>query len=127
MSLRDAGRRGCWAPAHVIGQSGDGPNDGVQAVNHILHLTCRYRPVAHFTLADQGLYDSGRSFSESKAHGNGDLDLNADRFPQQVDAVLAARDAFLDVCWEVLAYTACWWQVRRRIREGCLLREQAER
>ncbi|OUD00540.1 hypothetical protein [Streptomyces swartbergensis] len=58
----------------------------------------------------------------------GDLNLNekrADRFQRQTDTVVAARDAFLDICREDLAYTARWWQVRRRIKERRFLREQA--
>ncbi|GGU66985.1 hypothetical protein [Streptomyces lavendofoliae] len=68
--------------------------------------------------------------AETLVAATGDLDLNernADRFQQQAEAVVAARDAFLDVCREDLAYTARWWQVRRRIKERRFLREQAER
>ncbi|MEH0549162.1 hypothetical protein QA802_40770 [Streptomyces sp. B21-105] len=67
--------------------------------------------------------------AETLVAATGDLDLNeksADRF-QQADAVVAAQDAFLDVCREDLAYTARWWQVRRRIKDRRFLREQAER
>ncbi|MCX2928407.1 hypothetical protein [Streptomyces sp. NEAU-W12] len=68
--------------------------------------------------------------AETLVAATGDLDLNeksADHFQQQAGAVVAARDAFLDVCREDLAYTARWWQVRRRIKERRFLREQAER
>ncbi|MGP3991781.1 hypothetical protein [Streptomyces sp. 3N207] len=68
--------------------------------------------------------------AETLVAATGDLDLNAksaDRFQQQADAVVAARDAFLDVCREDLAYTARWWQIRRRIKERRFLRKQAER
>ncbi|MFK4024665.1 hypothetical protein [Streptomyces sp. SM1] len=68
--------------------------------------------------------------AETLVAATGDLDLNernADRFQQQAEAVVAARDAFLDVCREDLAYTARWWQVRRRIKEHRFLRKQAER
>ncbi|MFE5143940.1 hypothetical protein ACFRDV_41045 [Streptomyces fagopyri] len=60
----------------------------------------------------------------------GDLDLNeknTDLFEQQVKAMVATRDAFLDVCREDLAYTARWWQVRRQIKERRFPREQAKR
>jgi hypothetical protein len=41
--------------------------------------------------------------------------------------LVAARDAFLEVWWEDLVYTARWWQIRRRMKERRFLREQAER
>ncbi|MCZ7434757.1 hypothetical protein [Streptomyces sp. WMMC1477] len=49
---------------------------------------------------------------------------NADRFQRQAGTVVAARDAFLGICWEDLAYTSRWWQVRRRIKERRFLRGQ---
>ncbi|MEU6540975.1 hypothetical protein [Streptomyces sp. NPDC047000] len=65
--------------------------------------------------------------AESLVAATGDLNLNEksrDRFQRQAEAVVAARDAFLDVCREDLAYTARWWQIRRRIKERRSLREQ---
>ncbi|MFF1282968.1 hypothetical protein ACFVY4_19745 [Streptomyces sp. NPDC058299] len=56
-----------------------------------------------------------------------DRDLNeksAGRFPRQTEAVVATREVFLDVRREDLAYTAPWWQLRRRIKERRLLCEQ---
>ncbi|MGW3274068.1 hypothetical protein ACWDFH_21735 [Streptomyces kronopolitis] len=56
-----------------------------------------------------------------------DLDLNgkrAARFQQQTTVVVAAREAFLDVCRTDLAYTTRWWQVRRRCGERLFLRQQ---
>ncbi|MEU6889276.1 hypothetical protein ABZ918_29495 [Streptomyces viridosporus] len=40
---------------------------------------------------------------------------------------MAARNVFLDVCREDLAYTAPWRQVRRWIKERRFLRTQAGR
>ncbi|MGH3325835.1 MAG: hypothetical protein ACRDOV_15620, partial [Streptomyces sp.] len=68
--------------------------------------------------------------AETLVAATGDLDLNeksADCFQRQVEAVVAARDAFLDVCRDDLAYTARWWQGRRRIKERRFLLEQAGR
>ena len=67
--------------------------------------------------------------AETLVAATGNLDLNeknVDR-SQQAEAVVAARDAFLDVCREDLAYSARWWQVRRRIKERRFLREQTDR
>ncbi|MEV6118838.1 hypothetical protein AB0L59_41865 [Streptomyces sp. NPDC052109] len=68
--------------------------------------------------------------AETLVAATGDLDLNeknTDRSQQQADAVVAARDAFLNVCREDLAYAARWWHIRRRIKERRFLREQAGR
>ncbi|MEV5342867.1 hypothetical protein AB0K93_30975 [Streptomyces sp. NPDC052676] len=41
--------------------------------------------------------------------------------------LVAARDAFLEVWREDLVYTARRWQIRRRMKERRLLREQTGR
>ncbi|MGW7276542.1 hypothetical protein ACWGH5_39365 [Streptomyces sp. NPDC054864] len=68
--------------------------------------------------------------AENLVTATSNLDLNektADCFQQQAEAVVAARDSFLDVCREDLAYTASWWQVLRRRKERQFLREQTGR
>ncbi|MET8183776.1 hypothetical protein [Streptomyces sp. NPDC005336] len=65
--------------------------------------------------------------AETLVEATSNLELNeksARRSQRQAEAVVTAQRAFLDACREDLAYTARWYQVRRRRAERRFLREQ---
>ncbi|GAA0896511.1 hypothetical protein GCM10009574_073710 [Streptomyces asiaticus] len=65
--------------------------------------------------------------AETLVEATSNLELgekSARRSQRQAEALVTAQRAFLDVCREDLAYTARWYQVRRRRAERRFLREQ---